>query len=83
MGRKTTLNQIEHEILRKEFADPRIHFSIVCASIGCPDLYSKAYKGESLERQLNNDASQFINNADKVRLDTVSNIIYLSSIFKW
>ena len=82
-GKNITLNQIEHEILRKKFSDPRIHFSLVCASIGCPELRNYAYRGDSLDWQLDNDARQFIGNSDKVRLDTVNNIIYLSSIFKW
>jgi hypothetical protein len=43
MGRDLTLNQIEHEILRKQFDDARVHFAIVCASIGCPVLESRAF----------------------------------------
>ncbi|NIA31310.1 MAG: DUF547 domain-containing protein [Actinobacteria bacterium] len=43
MGKEITLNEIEHEILRKKFADPRIHFALVCASIGCPVLEDHAF----------------------------------------
>ncbi|MCP4580420.1 MAG: DUF547 domain-containing protein [candidate division Zixibacteria bacterium] len=82
-GKKITLNQIEHEILRREFGDPRIHFSIVCASIGCPELNNSVYRGDSLDWQLDNDVRRFINDSNKVRLDTLRNVIYLSSIFKW
>jgi hypothetical protein len=83
MGGKVTLNDIEHEILRKEFGDPRIHFSLVCAAMGCPLLSGEAYTGERLDGQLEDDARRFINNSDKVRLDREENRIYLSSIFKW
>jgi hypothetical protein len=43
MGRNFTLNHIEHEILRKKVNDPRIHFTIICASIGCPILESNVF----------------------------------------
>jgi hypothetical protein len=83
MGLEVTLDQIEHEILRKEFGDPRIHFALVCASLGCPVLSSDAYDAESLQLQLERDVRRFVNNEDKVRLDRVENTIYLSSVFEW
>jgi hypothetical protein len=83
MGLEITLDHIEHEILRKEFDDPRIHFSLVCASLGCPLLSNHAYDVESLQARLERDVGRFVNNEDKVRLDTVENKIYLSSVFDW
>jgi hypothetical protein len=83
MGREITLDEIEHEILRKEFGDPRIHFSLVCASMGCPLLSSDAYEAESLEAQLERDVHRFVNNRNKVRLDEAENTLYLSSVFDW
>jgi hypothetical protein len=83
MGAEITLDQIEHRILRKEFADPRVHFSLVCASVGCPSLSSDAYDGGSLQQQLERDVHRFINDEQKVRLDTNRNRIDVSSIFKW
>lgn len=83
MGTEITLDQIEHRILRKEFADPRIHFSLVCASLGCPVLSSDAYDGRLLQQQLERDVHRFIHDEQKVRLDTARNRIYVSSIFKW
>jgi len=83
MGRDLTLNQIEHEILRKQFDDPRIHFAIVCASIGCPVLESRAFFTEGLEQRLDQSARNFINDPEKVRLDKEKNILYLSSILDW
>jgi len=83
MGRDITLNQIEHEILRKQFNDPRIHFVIVCASIGCPLLENRAFIPEDLDQRLERVTTDFINNPEKVRLDKKKNILYLSSIFDW
>lgn len=82
-GSNLTLNEIEHEILRKHFKEPRIHFSLVCASIGCPKLFNEPFSGKELDEQLNHQAYIFINDKTKVRLDKSNNILYLSSIFKW
>jgi hypothetical protein len=81
--RSYSLNDIEHGILRREFSDPRIHFALVCASIGCPLLRNEAYLPESVQSQLENDAERFINNRDKVYYDPSSNTLYCSQIFKW
>jgi hypothetical protein len=83
MGGGITLDDIEHEILRKEFDEPRIHFSVVCAAMGCPVLSSDAYQGRLLDQQLERDARRFINDKDKVRLDVPATKLYVSSIFKW
>ena len=83
MGGGITLDDIEHEILRKEFGDPRIHFAVVCAAMGCPILSSEAYQGRLLDQQLERDAHRFINDKDKVRLDISVTKLYASSIFKW
>lgn len=82
-GKKYSLNQIEHAILRPEFAEPRIHFGLVCAAVGCPLLRRGAYFPESVRTQLEADASRFIHNPDKVRYDTEKKTLYLSKIFKW
>lgn len=82
-GKKYSLNQIEHGILRPEFAEPRIHFALVCASVGCPLLRRGAYFPESVRTQLEADASRFIHNPDKVRYDAQKKTLYLSKIFKW
>jgi hypothetical protein len=82
-SKKYSLNQIEHAILRPEFAEPRIHFALVCASVGCPLLRRGAYFPESVRTQLEADASRFIHNPDKVRYDAQKKTLYLSKIFKW
>ena len=78
-----SLAQIENKILRDRWHDPRIHFAIVCASIGCPLLRNAAYTSDLVEHQLEDDAHRFINNLDKVRYDAQTETLYCSKIFKW
>lgn len=78
-----SLAQIENQILRDRLQEPRIHFAIVCASLGCPLLRSEAYIPEKVTQQLEEDAVRFINNSDKVRYDAQTGILYCSKIFKW
>jgi hypothetical protein len=78
-----TLNAIEHSILRKEFKEPRIHFAIVCASIGCPLLRSEAFFGDKVRDQLEEAARQFMRNPDKVMFERKSSTLHLSAIFNW
>jgi Protein of unknown function, DUF547 len=82
-GRVLSLNDLEHKILRKEFAEPRIHFAIVCASISCPFLRSEAYVGARLNDQLDDAAHGFLADASKNRLDAEKRTLYLSYIFLW
>lgn len=78
-----SLNHIEHKILRRNFIEPRIHFALVCASIGCPLLRNEAYFPERVQTQLEDDTIRFINNFDKVHYEYSTNILYCSKIFKW
>jgi hypothetical protein len=82
-GKERTLNDIEHEILRK-MDEPRIHVAIVCASVSCPDLRPEAYTAESLNAQLDDQMKKFLDSQEKgMKLDEKKNKVYLSSIFKW
>lgn len=82
-GKERTLNDIEHEILRK-MNEPRIHVAIVCASVSCPDLRLEAYTVEKLNEQLDDQMVKFLQSREKgMRLDEKKNGVYLSSIFKW
>ncbi|BAZ13541.1 hypothetical protein NIES4071_53800 [Calothrix sp. NIES-4071] len=82
-GRNYSLADIENKILREKLQEPRIHFAIVCASIGCPNLRAGAYYPEKVRGQLEDDARRFINNPEKVKYDAANNILYCSKIFKW
>lgn len=83
MGRKMTLDEIEHETLRAKFNEPRIHLALVCAAMGCPPLRNEPYVGDRLDDQLDDQARKFLANPQKFRLDRQGNTVYLSSIFKW
>ncbi len=82
-GKKMTLNNIEHKILRGKYKDPRIHFAINCASNSCPPIGSRIVTGENLDKQLDSKASAFINDSSNVRIDHTNKEIHLSRIFKW
>ncbi len=82
-GEEISLDTIEHEILREEFQDARIHFAIVCASKSCPALRSEAYRARDLTQQLDDAARGFLADASKNRLDAASGTLHLSPIFKW
>lgn len=82
-GKDISLNHIEHEILRKQFNEPRIHFAIVCASIGCPRLRSAAYDAAKIESQLEEAARDFVRDPTKNHFDPTTGTLHLSSIFDW
>ena len=79
-GKPINLNDIEHEVLRK-LGDHRIHFAIVCASIGCPRLLNEAYVADRLDEQLNTNARNFFAQSQNFRVD--GNRVYLSAILDW
>ncbi|MEQ9618018.1 MAG: DUF547 domain-containing protein [Deltaproteobacteria bacterium] len=84
VGRELTLGDIEHEILRKEFNEPRIHTAINCASIGCPDLRSEAYTADRLDEQLTDASINFVNNPEKgFYIDPKKRKVKYSKIFHW
>ena len=76
-----SLDNIEHDIIRPQFKDPRIHFAINCAAQSCPPLISKPYRGDTLDNQLDENAASFINTTGHNYLK--GNTLYVSRIFKW
>lgn len=86
-GRTFSLTSIEHEELRAKFTDPRIHFAINCASVGCPPLAAHAYTAESLEAQLTRAARAMHDNERWLFLRQNSalsyNTVELSRIYLW
>ena len=80
---KISLNHLEHEIIRKEFNEPRIHFALVCAAKGCPILSDEPYRESNLSSHLETSTSNFLKDSEKNYIDKNSNTIYLSSIFNW
>ncbi len=80
-GGLLTLDQIEHDILRKRFKDPRVHFAVNCASKSCPPLQGEPFAGSHLNDQLNQAATAFINAPRFNRLE--GNTLWVSKIFDW
>jgi hypothetical protein len=81
--RLLSLSTIEHQILRKKFPDPRIHFAIVCASKSCPKLRNEPYSAARLDRQLDENARDFMRDTTKNRYDAGRRRLVVSKIFKW
>jgi len=82
-GETYSLNDVEHEIVRKRFDDFRIHFALVCAAVSCPPLRGEAYSPGRLDHQLDDQAQVFLAEGDKNRFDVETHTAYLSPIFKW
>jgi len=82
-GKETHLDEVEHVMIRKNFDEPRIHFAVVCASIGCPPLHRFAFTGNLLEKQLKEATKVFLMDKDKNSYDPIKKKLKLSKIFKW
>ena len=82
-GEEKTLDNIEHDILRKDFNEPRIHVALVCAAISCPPLRQEPYTPEQLDAQLDDQTVKFANSVHGFSIDRANNRVLLSSIFKW
>ena len=77
-----SLDQIEHQILRK-MGEPRIHFAIVCASIGCPRLLNEAYVPDRLDQQLERNSKDFFARPQNFRHNVSRRRFELSAILNW
>lgn len=80
-GEALTLDDIENRIVRPVFKDPRIHYALNCAAIGCPNLRNKAYTRENLGEALDAQARAFINNPRGIRVE--DGTVTASRIFLW
>ncbi len=80
-GEKVALDDIEHQILRPIWKDPRIHYAVNCASIGCPNLRPEPFLADRLDRQLDEAAIDFVNHPRAVRVDAGG--VVTSSIYHW
>ncbi len=81
-GRRVSLDDIEHTILRGDFAEPRIHFAINCGSNGCPAVRPQAYRGAGLQSTLEQAARSFLASEFNCRIDHDSRRIFISRLFK-
>jgi hypothetical protein len=80
-GYELTLDEIEHRILRPLYRDPRIHFAVNCASIGCPPLADTPYTGEAIDEQLDRATRRTLRDDDYVSLD--DGTLHLNPILNW
>ncbi|WP_299120160.1 DUF547 domain-containing protein [uncultured Winogradskyella sp.] len=81
-GKKITLNDIEHKLLRAKFKDARFHFVLVCGAIGCPPLISEAYMPETLDTQLETQTKKALNGSF-LKVNTKKKRVQASEIMKW
>ena len=84
-GQPSYLDQIEHEILRKDGAydDPRVHVAVVCASIGCPMLRNEAFTPDKVEAQMEDGMRRFLSDRTRNRYNPQSKKLEISRIFDW
>ena len=84
-GQPSYLDQIEHEMLRKEgvYDDPRVHVAVVCASIGCPMLRNEAFVADRLEAQLDDAMRRFMSDRQRNRYNAQAGKLEVSRIFDW
>jgi len=84
-GAPATLDQVEHETLRKEgvYDDPRVHVAVVCASIGCPMLRNEAFTADRLEAQYEDGMRRFLSDRTRNRYNPQAKKLEVSKIFDW
>ncbi|MCB9538466.1 MAG: DUF547 domain-containing protein [Myxococcales bacterium] len=82
-GEKYALNDVENEIIRPRFKDPRIHAALNCASVSCPPLANFAFTGAKLDAQLDQVMRAFANDAARNEIEPGKDTVRLSEIFKW
>jgi hypothetical protein len=82
-GKTTSLYYLENRVIRKRFSDPRVHFALNCAALGCPRLPKRVFTSERLNEQLDREIREFLAAERNFRVDHQEKTIYISSIFKW
>ena len=81
-GREVSLDDIEHKILRVDWDEPRVHYAVNCASIGCPNLQTRAWEAATLDADLDVAASDFVNHPRGVSVRSRGGL-KVSTIYKW
>lgn len=80
-GKALSLDNIEHDILRKVWRDPRVHYAVNCASIGCPNLMPQAFTAATLDAMLTQGARDYVNHPRGVNVS--GNKVRMSNIYSW
>jgi uncharacterized membrane protein YdjX (TVP38/TMEM64 family) len=82
-GKTWSLDEIEHKQIRPNFKEPRIHFALVCAAVGCPPLRREAYATERLEEQLHAQA-KYVHSHDRwFQFDADKDVVRLTKLYEW
>jgi len=83
-GSQITLNDIENKLLRAQFNnDPRFHFVLVCAGLGCPPIIKEAYLPSTIEAQLDRQTKLALNNPNFIKVNNKKKKVLFSQIFEW
>lgn len=82
-GRRLSLNDLEHRIIRPSFNDPRVHAALVCAARSCPPLLNRAYTGRNVQPLLELNMRRFLEDRTRNPIDEANKQLRLSKIFEW
>ena len=82
-GKKITLDEIEHELIRPVFKDARVHAAVNCASMSCPPLRAEAYSAEKLDEQLDDQVKVWLRDTSRNKVAPKGGDIRVSKIFDW
>lgn len=82
-GQTVSLSQIEHELIRPNFMEPRIHFALVCAATGCPPLLNEVYTGDRLEEQLSRQTAYVHQHGTWFQFDGANAETKLTQLYNW
>ncbi len=82
-GQSKTLDAIEHQTLRKNYQEPRIHAALNCTAISCPPLRTEPYRGETLDAQLEDQVRRWLNSPEGLQINREANQVSISAIFDW
>ncbi len=85
LGKEAFLDDIEHNTLRKPgvYDEPRVHYAVNCASIGCPMLREEAFVADRLDAQLDEQAKRFLSDRSRNRFDAAKGVLEVSKIYDW
>lgn len=83
LGEERTLDELEHEMIREWFEEPRIHFAVNCASVGCPALRPEAFSAEKLEAQLEDSTRRFLGDRQRNYFDKSEGVLHVSPLLQW
>ncbi len=82
-GESITLDNLEHDIIRVDYNEPRIHMVLVCAAKGCPALSRNPYTADNLDEQLSFETTKYLKSTAGLTIDSNKKVANISSIFKW